>query len=48
MKVGAIFGQFLPLIQDEIKGSYRTKAVIYGYKVTGNFRHIADLQRIQY
>jgi hypothetical protein len=30
LKWEAIFGQFLSLIQDEIRGSYRTKAVIFG------------------
>jgi hypothetical protein len=30
LKREAIFGQFLSLIQDEIRGSYRTIAAIYG------------------
>jgi hypothetical protein len=33
LKLEAIFGQFLSLIQDEIRGSYRTTAVIEPAKV---------------
>ena len=35
----AIFDQFPSLIRDEIRGSYRTKAVIFDQIATGNFRH---------
>ena len=39
LKVGGIAGQFLSLIQDEIRGRYRTKAVNF-YSDAGNLSYI--------